>query len=196
MAINWTKITGPTALSDSASQLFTLRNRMRMSLDEASHALELSVSQYVDLETGSAHCNWAEAMTVLYASKKRLQSTSPPPALPLPLDLQHGLDRIQSQIQAWLLKQPFGPNQPNHHPLLGLTEELGELARSHLKAEQGIRGSKNEWEIKGQDAVGDIFIFLMGYCNGRGWSIKDCIAVALAEVLSRDWAANPENGKV
>ena len=54
------------------------------------------------------------------------------------------------------------PNTKNYQPLLGVVEEVGELSHSHLKMEQGIRGSEEGHIAKIKDAIGDIVIFLAG----------------------------------
>lgn len=78
------------------------------------------------------------------------------------------------------------PDQKKYQCLLGLVEEVGELAHAHLKAEQGIRTEEN-LECKRRDAVGDIVIFLAGYCNHHGLDLEQCIADAWEEVRIRDW---------
>jgi len=88
------------------------------------------------------------------------------------------------------------PNTTSDQQLKGVMEELGELCHADLKQEQGIRGynkEKSEAEIK--DAVGDIIIYLTGYCIKKEVLISDCIETALNEVLKRDWIKNPETGK-
>lgn len=118
-----------------------------------------------------------------------------PPLLPLPQALKLGISTLQTAINTWRMKQPFGPGQPVAHGIYGLVEELGELARAQLKGEQGIRGTLEEHDQKAQDAIGDIFIWLAGYASARGWSLAHCIEMALAEVLARDWEKYPETGK-
>ena len=60
-----------------------------------------------------------------------------------------------------------------HHAPLGMIEEVGELARALLKAEQGIRGAEDQHRARMIDAVGDITIFLADYCNVRGIELPE-----------------------
>lgn len=53
-------------------------------------------------------------------------------------------------------------DKPVDESLVGVVEELGELAHAHLKAAQGIRGTNEEHEKNARDAVGDCTIYLLG----------------------------------
>jgi NTP pyrophosphatase (non-canonical NTP hydrolase) len=101
---------------------------------------------------------------------------------------------FQAAIAVWVHRQPFGKNQPSWQPLLGIVEEIGELAHAHLKEEQKIRTNENH-DANAKDAVGDVFIYLMGYCISRGWSLEECIERAWDEVKKRDWNTNKHNGE-
>ena len=101
------------------------------------------------------------------------------------------LPRIQREHAIWA-NHNFGP-QRKHHSLLGMVEELGELAHAHLKQEQGIRGAGDN-EAKAKDAIGDIVIFLFGYCNSRGYDLQVIIHETWLEVKKRDWKLYPETG--
>ena len=84
---------------------------------------------------------------------------------------------FQEEYTKWLNR-----NFPNSTPgdqLLGVTEEIGELCHSVLKAKQGIRGTKEEHEEAAKDAVGDLLIFLTGFCVLRGWNMQ--------EILDNTW---------
>ena len=84
------------------------------------------------------------------------------------------------------------PSQPSYQPLLGIGEEVGELMHAHLKEEQGIR-SVNALALK-EDALGDIFIYMMSYANAEGLDLESCILKAWGEVSSRDWVQYPITG--
>ena len=75
--------------------------------------------------------------------------------------------QIQKEQEEWAGRN--FPNRKLHQPILGATEEVGELAHAYLKMEQGIRGTKAEHEAAMKDAVGDCCIFLMDLCNQMGW---------------------------
>lgn len=78
--------------------------------------------------------------------------------------------------------------------LLGIMEELGELAHSHLKEEQGIRGDYNEHQVNAKDAIGDLSIYLLNYCSSRGWDYEQIVHDTWEVVKRRDWKKYPFNG--
>lgn len=100
---------------------------------------------------------------------------------------------FQAKHRLWLGKN--FPNQTPHQALLGVSEEVGELAHAHLKYEQGIRGlTRDEYLRQAGDAIGDIIIYLASYCNTNGLSLAGCLAQAWREVSERDWIHNPDTG--
>jgi NTP pyrophosphatase (non-canonical NTP hydrolase) len=100
--------------------------------------------------------------------------------------------QLQEEQRPWVLKN-FGGGRP-HHSLLGAMEELGELAHAHLKAEQGIRGSREEHLEKAKDAVADVIIYLADYCSEMEFDLQDIVESTWAEVKTRDWIADPIAG--
>lgn len=102
------------------------------------------------------------------------------------------LRTFQDEHRVWL-NHNF-PNQQEHDALLGLTEEVGELAHAHLKAQQRIRGTLQEHRADAVDAIGDIMIYLASYCNTNGYQLAGCLESAWSEVKNRDWIVYPENG--
>lgn len=99
---------------------------------------------------------------------------------------------LQERAHAWQVKN-FG-EQPASRMLMGVVEEVGELAHAQLKMEQGIRGSAAEHEATGKDAVGDILVYLANYCSMKGWSMQEAIEETWAAVSKRDWKLFPKNG--
>lgn len=99
---------------------------------------------------------------------------------------------LQEQVEIWQ-KKNFKNKKP-HQPLLGVTEEVGELCHAHLKNEQGIRGTPEEHYLKKMDAIGDIVIYLCDYCTQNKISINDAVIKAWDEVSKRDWTRNKKNG--
>lgn len=78
----------------------------------------------------------------------------------------------------------------------GMIEEIGELAHADLKREQGIRDIDSEdHKRKVEDAVGDIVMYLCGWCTKRGINLKDAINRAWDEISMRDWRKYPKNGR-
>jgi NTP pyrophosphatase (non-canonical NTP hydrolase) len=78
---------------------------------------------------------------------------------------------------------------------LGVVEEVGELAHANLKEKQGIRGTTEEHIEAEKDAVGDILIYLTGYCSYRGWDMLELFEQTAEQVMKRDWLADPSKGE-
>lgn len=102
-------------------------------------------------------------------------------------------EQFQYEHSRWLAHN--FPNQSSWEPLLGLVEEVGELSHAHLKLWQGIRGDEAQHYKEKEDAVGDIFIYLISYCCANDISLRNCIEDAWREVQGRDWKTHPEMGK-
>lgn len=117
------------------------------------------------------------------------------------------LRTFQDEHAKWS-QSNFGAT-PSHQPLLGVVEEAGEfaealgvfisasrLSHSHLKREQGIRGTDEEHVAAIKDSIGDIIIFLTDYCNKNGFCLEDIVAETWQQVSQRNWKENPYHGKV
>jgi len=100
------------------------------------------------------------------------------------------LRQLQDEQRPWV-QHNFG-DRPSWWPLLGVMEELGELAHAHLKKAQGIRTNEDH-DAKAADAVADIVIFLADYCSAVGIDLESVVRDTWAEVRTRDWRANPAN---
>ncbi len=103
------------------------------------------------------------------------------------------LRTLQEEHMAWLEKN--FPQQQGHDPLLGIVEEVGELAHAHLKASQSIRGTPKELQAKAFDAIGDIVIYLASYCNSNGYDLHDAVEHTWYKVKKRDWQTYPQDGE-
>ncbi len=103
------------------------------------------------------------------------------------------LSELQRAHKRWL-DHNF-PDQEPHDALLGLVEEVGELAHAHLKHQQGIRGYTDVMyrEMAG-DAIGDIVIYLASYCNTNDFNLSLEVSKTWGTVKQRDWRKDPENG--
>ena len=102
------------------------------------------------------------------------------------------LSRLQAEQREWS-ERNFGPH-PAWHPLLGVVEEVGELAHAFLKAEQGIRGSREELEAEAKDAVADAVIFLSDFCTCAGFNLEAIVELTWDKVKRRDWKRDPQKG--
>lgn len=104
------------------------------------------------------------------------------------------LSELQRAHRRWL-DYNF-PDQQPHDALLGAAEELGELARAHLKHQQGIRGyTETKYRDEAGDAIADIIIYLISYSNTNGFNLSWEVSRAWKEIVSRrDWQKDPVHG--
>ena len=86
------------------------------------------------------------------------------------------------------------PTSNADQQLLGVVEEVGELAHANLKSKQGIRGTPEMHVAAEEDAVGDILIYLLGYCSYKEWDMADILEETAKEILKRDWIEDPLRG--
>lgn len=95
------------------------------------------------------------------------------------------LATIQGEIAHWHVAK-FGWVDPSK-PLLVAVGELGELAQSHVKAEQGHlrRYQGRDFDAEAKDAVGDVVIALYAYCARRGWELNELVRATWGEVSQR-----------
>lgn len=105
------------------------------------------------------------------------------------------LVKLQQDMKQWL-EYNF-PETTAGEQFLGVVEEVGELAHAILKQSQGIRGTPEELLEKEHDSIGDIVIYLMNYCNMRGFDFEKILYTTWEErVEKRDWRRNSRNGEV
>jgi len=99
---------------------------------------------------------------------------------------------LQEEAGAWQAENFDNPKA--YQPLLGVIEEVGELAHAHLKAEQGMRKGE-DYQAKTIDAIGDIIIYLTHYCTLNGVSLQEAVYRTWQEVKTRNWRQYPCDGK-
>lgn len=106
------------------------------------------------------------------------------------------LAELQRQRKLW--GEHNFPTATAEDTLIGAMEELGELAHANLKGRMKIRTGVDSGALEDaeRDAIGDIVIYLTGYCIHRGFSFDECVERAWNEVKDRDWVANPVDGMV
>jgi NTP pyrophosphatase (non-canonical NTP hydrolase) len=99
------------------------------------------------------------------------------------------LSELQKKHAVWQ-RRNF-PNAEKWECLVGLQEEVGELAHAFLKKHQRIRKGENHDALM-KDAIGDVVIYLLGFCTLNGIDVDDCIEIAWDEVKERDWRPERE----
>lgn len=109
-----------------------------------------------------------------------------------PLHYTSNLKDLQEEMLEWQ-KHNF-PNSAPYIPLLGALEELGELAHAHIKSEQGIRGTKEEHHAAKVDAIGDVIIYLVDYCNRFEINLSSALYDTWHKVKQRDWQKDKVSG--
>jgi NTP pyrophosphatase (non-canonical NTP hydrolase) len=103
--------------------------------------------------------------------------------------MSKSLRELQDEMFVW--SQRNFPNAQGVEPLLGLAEEVGELAHAHLKGIQKIRHTPIEIHHMKKDAVGDVFIYLADYCSRNNLDLEDCVMLTWDKVSKRDWVKKP-----
>jgi NTP pyrophosphatase (non-canonical NTP hydrolase) len=86
------------------------------------------------------------------------------------------LKKLQPEQAAWA-KRNFGDRISALQGLLGVVEEVGELAHAVLKKWQGIRGTPEEHDEAIKDACADVVIFMLDYCNMEGFELYDALSL-------------------
>jgi len=102
------------------------------------------------------------------------------------------LKKVQDEHKIWQVYN-FGPPS-DVESLVGITEELGELSHAYLKKRQNIRKNEDH-EAKMKDAVGDLLIYLIGFCTAKEFDLEEILKDTWDQVKQRDWVKFPINGK-
>jgi len=81
---------------------------------------------------------------------------------------------------------------------LGMAEEVGEVCRIILKAQQKIRQYTNGFDEKARKdlakEISDVAIFAIQLCSIMGIDFGKALFERSEEVMKRDWTKNPKNG--
>lgn len=99
---------------------------------------------------------------------------------------------LQIEHRRWL-EHNF-PQQTREQVMLGMVEEMGELAHHLLKREQGIRGEGVDHDGEIRDACADLVIFMCGLADLEGFDLMEAILEAWDTVRRRDWVMYPTDG--
>ena len=97
----------------------------------------------------------------------------------------------QENLNEWQQKN-FGESS-TEDMVLGMAEEVGELAHWILKRKQGIREAANGGDFKDEigDAFADVVIFGIQAMSHEGIDAEAVLKKTIAEVLQRDFVINP-----
>lgn len=109
-------------------------------------------------------------------------------------DTVNSFSELQFDTHTWRAHNFPGASSDASRQLAGVMEELGELAHAWLKQDQGIR-TDEDLSDQEMDAIGDMVIYLCGYCSARNLSLFECINRAWDEVKDRDWVKYPGTGR-
>lgn len=66
--------------------------------------------------------------------------------------------------------------------VLKLAEEVGELCRAQVNGFDEIKGDRAHWHLCAEDAVGDVLLALLVYCNEQGVGVSQCLTPNWSEV--------------
>lgn len=101
------------------------------------------------------------------------------------------VSNIQAEHKQWA-EYNFGEIS-TAESLIGMSEELGELSHAYLKKRQNIRTNEDHEENM-RDAIGDLLIYLLGFCNSKGYDASEILEKTWDSVKQRDWVNFPHNG--
>ena len=100
---------------------------------------------------------------------------------------------MQEELAEWQAKNFKGTTTDDM--ILGMVEELGELAHCILKRKQGIRNfnklDTEEIKAKIGDAFADVVIYGIQAMTKEGIDAVDALRITRSEVMKRDWVNNP-----
>ena len=99
------------------------------------------------------------------------------------------LSEFQRNFAAWIAHN--FPDAPRALTALSVAEEAGELCRAVLKQAQGIRGRPEDWEKEIAKEIGDVIIAATWVATVCNLDLQTVLEHRWAEVVKRDWVANP-----
>jgi len=108
------------------------------------------------------------------------------------------IGQLQEEHNEWSLYN-FGKASEDNAGLdrgfYGIVEEVGEMSHALLKERQNIRTNENHREDV-EDALGDIFIYMLAYCNDNNLDLEQIVHETWDRVSKRDWKKNTVDGTV
>lgn len=108
--------------------------------------------------------------------------------------MSRSLSDLQKEVYQWWLKELADKPGGAINNFYGLVEEVGELARTIICANQGRKGYDDPAKCHRdrKDAVSDVLIFLMNYCSGEGIDLQEAVNETWDKVVSKRTLANWE----
>jgi len=105
--------------------------------------------------------------------------------------MEDALTKIQREHKPWC-DYNFGGIQA-WEPILGMTEELGELSHAFLKTHQGVRINEDH-KADLVDSLADLIIFACSFANKLDINLSQVLLDTWNQVKQRDWRKFPETG--
>jgi NTP pyrophosphatase (non-canonical NTP hydrolase) len=102
------------------------------------------------------------------------------------------LSQLQSEHNAWIDKN--FPDEELEDCIMGMVEEVGELAHHYLKRKQDIRGDQALHYSEMLDALADMVIFGAGAASKLGVDYGDLVTITWQRVQKRDWTKDRGKG--
>jgi hypothetical protein len=91
-------------------------------------------------------------------------------------------EELQSNVIQWATDRKIIPNGTPSGQLMKAVSEMGELCDAH--------GKGDVYEI--EDAIGDILVCLINYCELQDMDIVDCLAGAYDQIKDRKGTLMPD----
>lgn len=103
------------------------------------------------------------------------------------------LKQSQTKLWEWQCDQFGVSHESGMHFALGMSEEVGEVCHTILKAHQGIREGANGLDLTQlADDVADVFIYGMQLLSFYDIDAETEIEKVIQKVTKRDWKNNPK----
>lgn len=99
---------------------------------------------------------------------------------------------VQEEHKKWK-QHNFGEIE-KWEPVFGMIEELGELAHTILKDKQRVREMDTNFRERISDAIGDLMIFTISFCNEYRLDACQVLNKTWNLVKKRDWKKYPKTG--
>lgn len=102
------------------------------------------------------------------------------------MKMPNDLAYLQIEHEEWT-RRNF-PHQTSEEVLIGIVEEVGELAHAVLKHNQELL-TDAEYRDLAKDAIGDIALFLIGYCGIERWFFEAILEETWSKVKKRSYTS-------